>query len=144
MVVIYTSAGCASCRKAKQWLKDHDVKFVEKNILTTLLNETEVKYILSRSENGTEDILSKRSKIMQELEIDIDDMKINELVTFIRKNPSVLRRPIIINETNFLVGYDDEEIDAFVPKEVRNRLMNNCAPDCPNYPFCGKTREEIV
>ena len=37
MIILYTSPGCASCRKAKQWLKDNDMKFVEKNIFTTLL-----------------------------------------------------------------------------------------------------------
>ena len=58
MVIIYTSPGCASCRKAKQWLKENNIEFVEKNIFTSLLNEDEIKYILSRSENGTEDIIS--------------------------------------------------------------------------------------
>ena len=61
MVIIYTSPGCASCRKAKQWLKENNIEFVEKNIFTSLLNEDEIKYILSRSENGTEDIISVRS-----------------------------------------------------------------------------------
>ena len=43
MVIIYTSPGCASCRKAKQWLKDNNIEFVEKNIFTSLLNEKEIK-----------------------------------------------------------------------------------------------------
>ena len=30
MVIIYTSPGCASCRKAKQWLKENNIEFVEK------------------------------------------------------------------------------------------------------------------
>ena len=46
MVLLYTSPGCASCRKAKQWLKDNNIEFVEKNIFTTLLNKEEIKYIL--------------------------------------------------------------------------------------------------
>ena len=62
MVVIYTSNGCASCRKAKKFLKDNDINFIEKNIFNTLLNPDEIKYLLKRSENGTEDIISKRTK----------------------------------------------------------------------------------
>ena len=58
MIILYTSPGCASCRKAKQWLKDNDMKYIEKNIFTTLLKEDEIKYLLQRTENGTEDILS--------------------------------------------------------------------------------------
>lgn len=45
MIILYTSPGCASCRKAKQWLKDNEMTFVEKNIFTTLLKEEEIKYL---------------------------------------------------------------------------------------------------
>ena len=36
MIVVYTSPGCASCRKVKQWLKDRNLPFIEKNIFKTL------------------------------------------------------------------------------------------------------------
>ena len=87
MIILYTSPGCASCRKAKQWLKDNDMKYIEKNIFTTLLKEDEIKYLLQRTENGTEDIISTRSKAFQELHRDLDDISIKELVDIIQKNP---------------------------------------------------------
>ena len=108
MIILYTSPGCASCRKAKQWLKDNDMKYIEKNIFTTLLKEDEIKYLLQRTENGTEDIISTRSKAFQELHRDLDDISIKELVDIIQKNPSILKRPIMINEKSFVVGYDDD------------------------------------
>ena len=61
MIVVYTSPGCASCRKVKRWLKDRKLPFVEKNIFSTILKEDEIKQLLVRSENGTDDIISKRS-----------------------------------------------------------------------------------
>lgn len=143
MIVIYTSPGCASCRKVKSWLKERELPFIEKNIFTTLLNKNEIKHLLQRSENGTEDIISKRSKIIQENKVDIDSMTINELVNFIVENPSILRRPIIISERNFQVGYDSEEIDAFVPPELR-KMSVHCDMNCANYQGCGKVREESV
>ena len=66
MIVVYTSPGCSSCRKVKNYLKDNHLKFIEKNIFNTLLNKEEIKYLISRTENGTDDIISKRSKIIQE------------------------------------------------------------------------------
>lgn len=122
MIVVYTSPGCASCRKVKNWLKDHDLRFIEKNIFHTTLNESEIKHLLMRSENGTEDIISKRSKIIQEKNIDVEEMTMNELVEFIQENPSVLKRPIVLNEKTFLVGYDEEEIGAFIPSNRREPL----------------------
>lgn len=142
MIILYTSPGCASCRKAKQWLKDNDMKFVEKNIFTTLLKEDEIKYLLQRSENGTEDIISRRSKVFQELNMDLDDLSVKELVELIQKNPSILKRPIMINEKSFVVGYDDDEITAFVPASLRILADKACNPSCTNYPICGNVRED--
>ena len=54
MIVLYSSPGCASCRKVRQWLKDQNLKFTEKNIFTSELSDKEIKHLLMRSENGTD------------------------------------------------------------------------------------------
>lgn len=121
-VLFYTSPGCASCRKAKRWLEDNHITFVEKNIFSNLLSETEIKYLLSRCENGTEDIISTRSKAYAELKDSLDELSVQQLTRFIQKNPSVLKRPIMLSERNMVVGYDDDEITAMVPVERRREL----------------------
>jgi len=144
MIVIYTSPGCASCRKVKSWLKTHDLEFIEKNIFTTLLSRKEIQHILTKTENGFEDIISKRSKIIQENKVDFDSMSTNELVDFIIENPSVLRRPLIISEKIFQVGYDSEEIDAFIPRELKELAKADCGfKDCSQYKYCGALRAEV-
>jgi regulatory protein spx len=37
----------------------------------------------------------------------------------ISENPQVLRRPIIMDEKRLHVGYNEEEIRAFLPRTVR-------------------------
>lgn len=140
MIILYTSPGCASCRKAKQWLKDNQLPFVEKNIFTTMLKEDEIKYLLSRCENGTEDIISVRSKAFQQLDCDIEDLSVSRLVEIVKKSPSILKRPIMISEKSMVVGYDDDEITAMVPQTLRNIVKTTCNESCPNYPVCGKVR----
>ncbi|HIY91181.1 MAG TPA: Spx/MgsR family RNA polymerase-binding regulatory protein [Candidatus Merdibacter merdipullorum] len=142
MIILYTSPGCASCRKAKQWLKDNQLPFVEKNIFTTMLKEDEIKYLLSRCENGTEDIISVRSKAFQQLSCDIDDLSVSALVDIVKKSPSILKRPIMISEKSMVVGYDDDEITTMVPQALRNVVRDSCNQSCPNYPLCGKVRSE--
>ncbi|MGM9940993.1 MAG: Spx/MgsR family RNA polymerase-binding regulatory protein [Bulleidia sp.] len=144
MIVVYTSPGCASCRKVKQWLKDRNLPFIEKNIFKTLLNDNEIKHLLSRCENGSDDLISKRSKVIQETRIDLDSMTTDELIRFIKANPSVLKRPIILNETNFQVGYDEDEISVFVPQELRNLAARSCSSGCPNFKACGSVRKEAA
>ncbi len=142
MIKLYTAPGCASCRKAKQWLKDNNMEFEEKNIFSTILKEDEIKYLLMRCENGTDDIISRRSKAFQALDCDIDDLTIKELIALIQKNPSILRRPIMLNDINLVVGYDDDEITALVPSHLRNISDRACNASCPNYSICGSVRTD--
>ena len=37
----------------------------------------------------------------------------------IEKYPSLLRRPLVFDETKFQVGYNEDEIHQFIPREVR-------------------------
>lgn len=122
-VLFYTSPGCASCRKAKKWLEDNHINFVEKNIFSNLLSEAEIKYLLSRCENGTEDIISTRSKAYVNLKESLEDMSITQLTRFIQRNPSVLKRPIMLSERNMVIGYDDDEITAMVPASRRQEEL---------------------
>ena len=133
MIRIYTAPSCASCRKVKSWLKEHNIPHVEKNIFSTLLREIELKELLERSENGTDDSISKRSKIIKENDIDIDSMSISELIKFIQENPSVLKRPIMIDERRFQVGYNAEEIRVFIPRELRKLAECPSSEVCPQF-----------
>ena len=137
MIKIYVSPSCTSCRKVKKWFDEHKIPYIEKNIFGPELDEEELKEILSKSENGTEDIISPRSKIMKEQDIDIDDMKISELLKFVQKNPSILKRPIMVDDHRIQVGYNEEEIRTFIPREAREIVINTCCKGgCPKYDEC--------
>lgn len=119
MIKIYVSPSCSSCKKVKKWFTEQNIPFEEKNIFSPNLKEEELKEILTKSENGTSDIISKRSKVIKENKIDVDDMTITEMISFIRKNPSVLKRPIMVDDHRIQVGYNKEEITTFIPKTRR-------------------------
>ncbi len=46
-------------------------------------------------------------------------MSLSQLTRFIQRNPSVLKRPIMLSERNMVVGYDDDEITAMIPVSRR-------------------------
>lgn len=127
MIILYSSPGCASCRKAKAWLKDNHISFVEKNIFSNLLKAEEIRYLLSRCENGTEDIVSTRSKAFKNLHKSIDEFSLNELILFIQQNPSAMKRPILLSEKSLVIGYDDDEITTFIPREDEADAKNQSA-----------------
>ena len=119
MVTLYTSPSCTSCRKARAWLGEHNIPFEERNIFSNPLNVDEIKQILQMTEDGTEEIISKRSKIFQDLDIDLDELPLQKLYTLIQKNPGLLRRPIIMDSKRLQVGYNEDEIRRFLPRDVR-------------------------
>lgn len=137
MIKIYTSPSCSSCRKVKKWFDDQDIPYVEKNIFAATLREEELKDILAKSENGTEDIISPRSKIIKESGLDLDSMTVKELIEFIRENPSVLKRPIMVDDRKIQVGYDPDEITVFIPRARRLAAMSCNSNDCPKYVTCA-------
>ncbi|MCZ3521979.1 transcriptional regulator Spx [Lactobacillus crispatus] len=119
MVDLYVSPSCTSCRKARAWLEKHNIPFKERNIFSEPLTKKESLKILRMTENGTEEIISTRSRAFQQLRINLDDLSIDQLLDLVEKNPSLLRRPIIMDDRRLQVGYNEDEIRRFLPRKVR-------------------------
>ncbi|HGA1053172.1 TPA: Spx/MgsR family RNA polymerase-binding regulatory protein [Streptococcus agalactiae] len=123
MIILFLSPSCTSCRKARAWLSKHEVAFEEHNIITSPLNKEELLQILSFTENGTEDIISTRSKVFQKLAIDVDELSTSSLMELISENPSLLRRPIILDKKRMQIGFNEDEIRAFLPRDYRKQEL---------------------
>ncbi|MGC4375401.1 transcriptional regulator SpxA [Fictibacillus sp. Mic-4] len=119
MVTLFTSPSCTSCRKAKAWLKENEIPYQERNIFSEPLSIEEVKQILRMTEDGTDEIISTRSKTFQELDLNVESMPLQDLYQLISENPGLLRRPIIMDEKRLQVGYNEDEIRRFLPRKVR-------------------------
>lgn len=119
MVKLHISPSCTSCRKARAWLEEHEIPYTERNIFSEPLTEDEIKAILRMTEEGTEEIISTRSKAFQELNVDLDEIPLNDLFELIQNNPGLLRRPIILDDKRLQVGYNEDEIRRFLPRSVR-------------------------
>lgn len=119
MVTLYTSPSCTSCRKAKAWLEEHNIPYTERNIFSEPLTLDEIKEVLRMTEDGTEEIISTRSKVFQNLSVDFDQLPMQDLFDLIKENPGLLRRPIILDDKRLQVGYNEDEIRRFLPRSVR-------------------------
>lgn len=119
MLTLYTSPSCTSCRKARAWLQEYEIPFKERNIFSEPLNIEELKAILIMTEDGTEEIISTRSKVFQKLNMDLDELPLQDLLELVQENPGLLRRPIMIDEKRLQVGFNEDEIRRFLPRDVR-------------------------
>ena len=123
MVTLFITPSCTSCRKARAWLEEHDIPYVERNIFTDPLTELEIKSILQMTENGTEDIVSTRSKAYSELDIELSELPLNQFFGLVKDQPGILRRPILMDDKRLQIGYNEDEIRRFLPREVRAREL---------------------
>jgi regulatory protein spx len=119
VVTLFTSPSCTSCRKAKAWLEEHEIPYTERNVFSEPLSIDEIKEILRMTEDGTDEIISTRSKTFQKLNVDLETLPLQELFELIQQNPGLLRRPIILDEKRLQVGYNEDEIRRFLPRKVR-------------------------
>lgn len=120
MVTLFTSPSCTSCRKARAWLEEHEIPYNERNIFSENLSEDEIKQILRMTEDGTDEIISTRSKVFQTLDVGLDQLPLKKLIKLIQDNPGLLRRPIILDDKRLQVGYNEDEIRRFLLRKVRS------------------------
>lgn len=140
MIKIYVSPNCSSCKKVKKWFDDQAIPYESKNIFAGSLTTSNLMEIISKSENGTDDIISSRSKIVLENNINFDEMTISQLIGFIKENPSILKRPIIVDDHRIQVGYNEEEIRTFIPRARRIADLE-CNDNCPKWDDCDHAND---
>ncbi|WP_100009804.1 transcriptional regulator Spx [Lentibacillus sediminis] len=119
MVTLYVAPSCTSCRKARTWLKENEIPFVEHKLTSESLSLSELKEIFRLTENGTEDLISTKSKVYQKNITDIDQMRLKDLLSLIREKPGILRTPIIHDGKRLMTGYNEFQIRKFIPRSVR-------------------------
>jgi len=71
------------------------------------------------TDEGTSEIISYRSQAYQNLDVNIEDLSMSELLELFTEEPSLIRRPIIMDDKRLQIGYNEEEIRCFLPRDVR-------------------------
>jgi len=122
-VTLYTTPSCSSCRKARLWLEDNGIAYREQNIFAQPLTTANIKAILRLTEEGTAEIISTRSQAYQKIADEIEDLPLGDLYRVIREHPGILRRPILLDDRRLQVGFNEEEIRRFLPRDVRVQAL---------------------
>ena len=100
-------------QKAKEWLTNHELEFEEINLITDKIDPEDFLKIFSLTENGTEEIISTRSRAYKRLSLDFERLSLHELVKIIEENRTLLRRPLILDDKRLQVGYNEDDIRKF-------------------------------
>lgn len=112
-LMFYTYPSCTSCRKTKAFLQEQHLEVNERHIFRNAPTVDELMTLLALSENGVDSLLATRSQAFKQLNIDVDDLKLSELLKLMSDNPKLLKRPILTDGNEVIVGYDKATIEAY-------------------------------
>lgn len=113
-ITFYTYPSCTSCRKAKAWLTENGVTYVERHLFKNPPSARELLDIIKMTHNGLDEILSTRSQKFKNLDVDIEDMTVKELLEMLSEDPRLLKRPILTDGENVVIGYNQSAMKSLL------------------------------
>lgn len=121
MIILYSSINSSSCRNARNWFKKYDIQYKERNISRNGITLQQLSNILKLTQNGTSDVISKRSSAYHQLKLKLNDLSFDNFITLLCQTPSLIRTPIIISNNICQIGFNKDAIRRFVPRDVRQK-----------------------
>lgn len=112
-LMFYTYPSCTSCRKTKAFLQEQELQVSERHIFRDAPTVDELLQLLAISEEGVDSLLATRSQAFKQLDIDVEDLKLSELLKLMSENPKLLKRPILTDGKEVIVGYDKVSIETY-------------------------------
>ncbi|KRL68630.1 ArsC family transcription regulator [Lentilactobacillus diolivorans DSM 14421] len=119
MLSLLITPSSTSSRKARKWLVDHDIPFNERNMARHPLNGDEIKELLSLTENGCWDLVSRQSETFKRLNVGIEKLHLSQFIELLVAHPQILKRPILVDHEKLQIGFNEDEIRSFLPRELR-------------------------
>ena len=102
---------CSTCQKAKKFLEENKIEFIDRNIVTETPTYEELKIWIEKSGLpinkffNTTGLLYRNMNLKEELKNCTDDEKIN----FLASNGMLIKRPILITNEEILLGFKLDE-----------------------------------
>ncbi|HLQ75361.1 MAG TPA: Spx/MgsR family RNA polymerase-binding regulatory protein [Alloiococcus sp.] len=119
MLKLFTYPSSIDCKKVKQWLDKRCIPYQEKELFDDLVTMEELKQMTSLTEMGVIDIIAPEYLSMVQHVIEDNDISLKELYESMEREPKLLKLPILYDDKRMLVGYNEEELNKFLPKPTR-------------------------
>jgi arsenate reductase len=111
MINLYGIKNCDSCRKAKRWLQNRDIKFRFTDIREEVLNETLLKKW--QKQLDWEKFLNKKSMTWRKIpETERTDMDARLARNMILNYPTVMKRPVLDLDQRVVLGFNEDTYEA--------------------------------
>ena len=102
---------CSTCKKAKKWLDENNIKYEYRNIIEDTPNEEELKKWIEASELDIKKFFNTSGLKYKEMNLKekLPNMSDEEKVKLLASDVMLIKRPLLINEKQILVGFKINE-----------------------------------
>ena len=102
---------CSTCKKAKKWLEDHGVDFIDRHIVEENPTAEELKEWHARSGLPLKRFFNTSGQIYRQNNIKdrLPSMSEEEQYALLATNGMLVKRPIVVGEDFVLVGFKEAE-----------------------------------
>ena len=102
---------CSTCRKAKKYLEENGVEFIDRHIVETNPTAEELKEWIAKSGLPVKKFFNTSGKLYKEMGLKdkLASMSEEEQIELLASNGMIVKRPLIIEEGRVLVGFKEAE-----------------------------------
>lgn len=102
---------CSTCKKAKAWLVENNIKFQDRHIVENNPSESELKAWIEKSSYPIKKFFNTSGNMYKELNLKnkLETMTDEEKIKLLSTNGMLVKRPLIIGEDFVLVGFKSAE-----------------------------------
>ena len=107
---------CSTCQKAKKWLEEHNIEFIERNIVEENPSFDELQTWYKQSGLPLKKFFNTSGLVYKEMQLKdkLPSMSEEEQLKLLASNGMLVKRPMVINEDKVLVGFKEAEWGALV------------------------------
>lgn len=109
---------CSTCKKAKKWLVDNNIEFIDRHILEETPTEKELYNWIKLSNKEIKKWFNTSGLKYKELNLKdrLPNMKDEEKIKLLSSDGMLIKRPILILENNVLIGFKEDEWKQYLKK----------------------------
>ena len=102
---------CTTCRKAKKYLQDNNIEFIDRHIAEENPTKEELKSWLEKSNLKINKFFNTSGVLYREMGLKdkVKTASVDELLDILSTNGMLVKRPIIVKDNTVLVGFKEEE-----------------------------------
>ncbi len=105
-------------------LRDSGIAFNRRDFFKERFSRDELASLLSQAGLTTGDVLSRRSKVYQSRQDEIDQLDDDALLALMIEEPTLLRRPIVIGDGGVVIGHNPGQLEALISANHDNPVLS--------------------